>query len=116
MSERLDIYKKFVHYGLEHWGSDQKGVNKVRRFLRWLSFTYRYIPVGLLERIPAKLNERAPNYFARNDLETLMSSPDSSDWIKISEMLLGGHQKALNSYLSNVSDEAQRDTEKRQKR
>ena len=89
-TERLDIYKKFVHHGLEHWGSDQRGVNKVRRFLlEWLSFTYRYIPVGLLERIPVKLNERAPNYYGRNDLETLMASPDSSDWIKISEILLG---------------------------
>eukprot|EP00944_MAST-04C_sp_MAST-4C-sp1_P008369 g8369.t1 len=120
-SERLDIYKKFVHYGLEHWGSDQKGVNKVRRFLlEWLSFTYRYIPVGLLERIPAKLNERAPNYFARNDLETLMSSPDSSDWIKISEMLLGrtpeGFKFVPKHKANAYSDEAQRDTEKRQKR
>ena len=23
-SERLDILRKFVHYGLEHWGSDNK--------------------------------------------------------------------------------------------
>ncbi|PIK35899.1 tRNA-dihydrouridine synthase 3-like [Apostichopus japonicus] len=89
-SERLDLLRNFSNYGLEHWGSDTQGVNKTRRFLlEWLSFLYRYIPVGLLERLPQKINERPPFYFGRNDLETLMSSNKCEDWIKISEMLLG---------------------------
>ncbi|KAG8181848.1 hypothetical protein JTE90_003995 [Oedothorax gibbosus] len=89
-SERLDILKNFVNYGLEHWGSDSEGVEKTRRFLlEWLSFLYRYIPVGLLERPPQHINERPPAYFGRNELETLMASPSCSDWVKISEMLLG---------------------------
>ncbi|XP_004378481.1 tRNA-dihydrouridine(47) synthase [NAD(P)(+)]-like isoform X1 [Trichechus manatus latirostris] len=89
-SERLDILRDFTHYGLEHWGSDTQGVEKTRRFLlEWLSFLCRYVPVGLLERLPQKINERPPYYLGRDYLETLMASQNSADWIHISEMLLG---------------------------
>lgn len=89
-SERFDILKKYTNYGLEHWGSDTQGVENTRRFmLEWLSFLYRYVPVGLLERPPQKINERPPSYFGRDDLETLMASWNCADWVKISEMLLG---------------------------
>ncbi|CAG9859974.1 unnamed protein product [Phyllotreta striolata] len=89
-SERFEIIKKFTNYGLEHWGSDNKGVENTRRFLlEWLSFLYRYIPVGVLETPPQKINERPPLYRGRDELETLMASSSASDWIKISEMLLG---------------------------
>lgn len=89
-SERLDMLKKYVNYGLENWGSDREGVEKTRRFLlEWLSFLYRYIPVGLLERPPQRINERPPRYFGRDELETLMSSASCKDWISITELLLG---------------------------
>ncbi|XP_037021207.2 tRNA-dihydrouridine(47) synthase [NAD(P)(+)]-like [Artibeus jamaicensis] len=89
-SERLDILRDFTHYGLEHWGSDTQGVEKTRRFLlEWLSFLCRYVPVGLLERLPQRINERPPYYLGRDYLETLMASPKAADWIHISEMLLG---------------------------
>lgn len=89
-SERFEIIKKYTNYGLEHWGSDMQGVENTRRFLlEWLSFLYRYVPVGLLEQPPQRINERPPSYFGRDDLETLMASSNCSDWIKISEMLLG---------------------------
>ena len=54
-----------------------------------LSFTYRYVPVGLLERLPAKMNDRPYPFKGRDDLETLLASSNSADWVKISEMFLG---------------------------
>lgn len=89
-SERLDILRDFTNYGLEHWGSDTRGVERTRTFmLEWLSFMCRYIPVGLLERVPQKINERPPYYMGRDYLESLMASQNVGDWIRISEMLLG---------------------------
>lgn len=61
-----------------------------RRFLcEALSFQHRYIPVGLLERLPTALNERPYPYRGRDELETLLSSDNAADWVKITEMFLG---------------------------
>lgn len=83
-SERLSMVEKFAKYGLEAWGSDEYGVGVTRRFLlEWLSFTYRYVPIGLLEYLPPNIQDRPPIWKGRNDLETLMGSPNYKDWIKI---------------------------------
>ncbi|CCX11323.1 hypothetical protein FPQ18DRAFT_292412 [Pyronema domesticum] len=89
-TERLDLVRDYVKYGLECWGSDELGVATTRRFLlEWLSFTCRYVPIGILERLPPKINDRPPSWRGRSDLETLLGSHDYRDWIKISEMFLG---------------------------
>jgi tRNA-dihydrouridine synthase 3 len=89
-TERLDLIKKFALNGIEHWGSDTRGIENTRRFLlEWLSFANRYVPVGLLEVLPQKTNQRPPAFVGRSDLETLLSSPDPRDWIYLSEMVLG---------------------------
>ena len=49
----------------------------------------RYVPVGLLERLPAKVQERPPPFCGRSELETLMASPNAEDWVSLSERLLG---------------------------
>ncbi|KAF8888787.1 zinc finger dihydrouridine synthase [Infundibulicybe gibba] len=88
--ERLDLIKKYAEYGINHFGSDTTGVNATRRYLcEALSFQYRYVPIGLLERLPGRINDRAPAFRGRSDLETLLASSDSQDWVKISEMFLG---------------------------
>ncbi|KAJ2922913.1 hypothetical protein H1R20_g14189, partial [Candolleomyces eurysporus] len=88
--ERLDLIRDYCEFGLNHFGSDTTGVNATRRYLcEALSFQYRYVPIGLLEVLPPKINERAPAFVGRNDLESLLASPDSKDWVKLSEMFLG---------------------------
>eukprot|EP00658_Telonema_sp_P-2_P012816 TRINITY_DN14879_c0_g1_i3.p1 TRINITY_DN14879_c0_g1~~TRINITY_DN14879_c0_g1_i3.p1 ORF type:complete len:156 (-),score=34.03 TRINITY_DN14879_c0_g1_i3:302-769(-) len=85
--ERLDYLSRFVNYGLEHWGSDEKGITTTRRFLlEWMSFTHRYIPVGLLGVQASRINWRPPRFQGRNDLETLMASKDVNDWLKLSTL------------------------------
>lgn len=87
--ERFEMIRDFVRFGLDHWGADRIGVERTREFLlQWLSFSHRYIPVGLLER-PAYMHHGPPAYIGRSTLETLLGSPIVSDWIAISEMLLG---------------------------
>lgn len=89
-AERFDILRKYVNYGLEHWGSDMKGVENTRRFLlEWQSFMYRYIPYELLANPPQQINQRPQKFRGRDEMETLMSSPNSTDWVRLSEMLLG---------------------------
>ena len=83
-SQRLEYVEKFCRYGLEAWGSDEIGVGQTRRFLlEWLSFACRYVPVGLLEHLPPRIQDRPPRYRGRDDLETLMASDNFKDWIKI---------------------------------
>ncbi|CAB4055519.1 DUS3 [Lepeophtheirus salmonis] len=76
-SDRLDMIKDYVNYGFEHWGSDDRGIETIRRFLlEWLSFLHRYVPTGLLLHPPQKINERIPYFKGRDQMETLMSSPN----------------------------------------
>jgi len=83
-TERLALVEQYVRYGLETWGSDEMGIGLTRRFLlEWLSFAYRYVPVGILEYLPPNLQDRPPAWRGRNDLETLLGSGNYKDWIKI---------------------------------
>ncbi|CAZ84619.1 unnamed protein product [Tuber melanosporum] len=89
-TERLDYIREYVRYGLECWGSDELGVATTRRFLlEWLSFGCRYVPIGILERLPPRIQDRPPPWKGRNELECLLGGSDYKDWIKISEMFLG---------------------------
>ncbi|CAL8122763.1 unnamed protein product [Orchesella dallaii] len=89
-TQRMEILQKYINYGLDHWGSDSQGISTTRRFfLEFLSFYHRYIPYGILEEPPQKVNERPPRYVGRDEMETLLASGHASDWVKLSEMFLG---------------------------
>ncbi|SPP85936.1 tRNA-dihydrouridine(47) synthase [NAD(P)(+)]-like [Drosophila guanche] len=89
-TQRFEMLRRYCNYGLEHWGSDTKGVESTRRFLlEWQSFLYRYIPEELQLSPPQKINARPQKYRGRDEMETLMSSGNAADWVKLSEMLLG---------------------------
>ncbi|CDO92154.1 unnamed protein product [Kluyveromyces dobzhanskii CBS 2104] len=89
-TERLEILKDYCQFAMDHWGTDQYGISQCRRyFCDFMSFYHRYVPMGICERYPVLLNERPPNWKGRNDLETLLGSTDSNDWLKLSEMFFG---------------------------
>lgn len=65
------------------------GVETTRHFLlEWLSYTHRYIPVGLLDVIPQRLNSRPPSFYGRDELESLMASDSAADWVSFLKKLL----------------------------
>lgn len=89
-SERMDILADFSRYAMEHWGTDEYGIAQCRRyFCDFMSFFHRYVPMGICERYPVKLNERPPQWKGRDEIETMLGSLDSNDWIKLSEKFLG---------------------------
>lgn len=64
--------------------------------LEFMSFHHRYMPVGLLENGPLPMNERRPSWTGRDDMESLLGSEDSRDWVKLSEMFLGKAAESFN--------------------
>lgn len=89
-SERFEMLKRYANYGLEHFGTDSHGVERTRRFmLEWMGFLHRYVPVGIIERLPQRLNQRPPAYYGRDELETLMASTQAEDWMVLAERILG---------------------------
>ncbi len=65
---------------LWHPSADRRAPYCRRFLLEWLSFLHRYVPVGLLEVLPQRLNWRPPAFFGRSDLETWLASGNPADW------------------------------------
>jgi tRNA-dihydrouridine synthase 3 len=90
-NERFDLLKEYCYFGLDHWGSDSRGVETTRRYaLEWMSFSHRYVPIGLCEQgYRQHMNDRPPFYVGRSELETLLGSPNSKHWEQLVNMILG---------------------------
>jgi len=55
--------------GSGHSMTNHDTQNTTRRYLcEALSFQYRYVPIGLLEYLPGKINDRPPAYRGRDEL------------------------------------------------
>ncbi|KAK9446590.1 uncharacterized protein V1518DRAFT_423525 [Limtongia smithiae] len=109
--ERLDMVRDYARFGLEYWGSDEFGINVTRRFLcEFLSFTCRYVPVGILEVLPPRIQDRPPLWKGRDELETLLGSGDYKDWVKISEMFLGPAHESFTFLPKHKSNAYEGDT------
>lgn len=92
-TERFDLLKDLVKFGHDHYGNDDRAVEKIRRgILEHLSFLHRYVPPPLWARHhegAQNMNTRPTVTEGRDELETLMLSPSASDWVEISKRLLG---------------------------
>lgn len=42
-----------------------------------------------MEVLPQRMNQRPPPFYGRDEMETLMASPNSQDWVKLTERILG---------------------------
>lgn len=93
------------------------GVEKTRRYLlEWMSYTHRYVPIGLLEQnVVPKLHLRPMRYVGRSDLETKLASDRLEDWLELSEICGLGKpdasfkfvpKHASNSYTKESADAA----------
>lgn len=70
MNDELQVKKKNSSYNIIFLPSVSHG-------------PFRYIPVGVMERVPQKINERPPYYVGRDYLESLMASQNVGDWVRI---------------------------------
>ncbi len=84
--ERLDLLKKLVSYTLQTFGDDERGLKKSEGFLcKQMEFLIRYVPTGAFGR-ELPMQERAPEWIPRNDLERLWASTDRNDHIELLKM------------------------------
>lgn len=76
--DRLAVYRRYAELGREHWGGDERGVQRLRGFLLWhLDFWTRYVPRFGDGRFPA-MQEREDRFPPRSDLEAVFARGDAA--------------------------------------
>ncbi|KAH9810317.1 hypothetical protein DFH28DRAFT_1224626 [Melampsora americana] len=82
----------------------KKGPTTTRRFLcESLGFQYRYVPVGLLERLPARINDRPYPFKGRDELGTLLASGSSKDWLRFQNLRHSEHSESDGTFTASKS-------------
>jgi tRNA-dihydrouridine synthase 3 len=101
--ERLDIYRRYVAFGVEHWGPpasrsaadagsplDAHGLQRLRDFLRWhVGFWVRYAPRRSNGSWPT-MQGREPAFAPRSALEALLARTDDQALDYITDQLIEG--------------------------
>jgi tRNA-dihydrouridine synthase 3 len=107
--ERLEIYRRYVALGLEHFRDDEKGRRRLRGFLVWhLGFWCRHVPRRPDGSYPA-MQEREEHFNPRSDAEALLSRNDPAAHEYLATLLLDGEERAGAPPPQPVAAEATRD-------
>jgi tRNA-dihydrouridine synthase 3 len=87
---RVDIYRRYVAIGLDHWGDDDHGRRRLRDFVRWhAGFWCRYAsqrPDGSWPTMQEREGARA----ARSPLEALLARADDAALDYVTDELMTG--------------------------
>ena len=85
--ERVAIYRRYVALAKHHWGSDDRGVERIRPFVLWhLGFWCRYAPRHPDGRYPAM--QVRTSWEPRTPLEALLARSDTGAHAFLADALL----------------------------
>ena len=90
--ERIDVYRRFIALAKEHWGSDERGLTRMRDFLVWhVAFWARYVPRRADGSYPSM--QVRQSWTPRSPLEALLARADRPAHEYITHCLM--HDEAL---------------------
>ncbi len=85
--ERVEVYRRYVALAKGHWGSDDRGVSRIREFLLWhLGFWCRYTPRLPDGSYPAM--QVRGSWQPRTPLEALLARSDAEAHAFLADALL----------------------------
>ncbi|MSR75733.1 MAG: tRNA-dihydrouridine synthase family protein [Planctomycetes bacterium] len=87
---RLALYARYVKYGREHFGADERGDRRLREFLLWhLGFWCRHVPQRPDGTFPT-MQVREQSFEPRSELEALLYRQDTPAIEWLCTMLMQG--------------------------
>lgn len=87
--ERMAIYRRYVEFAREHWGTDERATGRIREFLLWhLAFWCRHAPPREDGTYPTM--QQRETWTPRSPLEALLARADAPAHGFIADALLSG--------------------------